>query len=208
MLQIQYAGRLHLERFIKTPFPPILKPTAPILLLTGNIGRPDQWIYRDFLHYCSRSWKHVLVVAGPCELYSTMLTQVPAERRLAQCEDVIAEFQNVHFLNRERITCEGVTFLGASLWPKRCPDIVYRYIFKDGWLITEEDTQAWHERDNAWLQAEMASLKKPAVILTHFCPDLEGHTTVFADLDSGSGEITVPVDATCTAATAPESRMS
>jgi len=208
MLRIQFAGRLHLERFIKTPFPPILTPTAPILLLTGNIGRPDQRIYRDFLHYCSRSWKHVLVVAGPSELYSTMLTQVPVERRLAQCEDVVNEFQNVYFLNRDSVICEGVTFLGASLWPKLCPDIAYRYIFKDGWLITEEDTHAWHERDNTWLQKELASLKKSAVILTHFSADCEGHTTVSADLNSGTIELRVPVDAACTAVTAPESQMS
>ena len=210
MLRIQYASGLHLERYFKTPFPPILTPTAPILLLAGNIGRPDQRIYRDFLHYCSRSWKHVLVVAGPCELYSTMLTQVPIERRLAQCEDVASEFQNVYFLNRDSVTCEGVTILGASLWSEPKEED-YLYIFTEGRLITPADTQAWHARDYAWLQKEMASLKKPAIILSHHCPCCifpGEHITVSGDMGSGTIELKVPVDAAYTAATAPESQMS
>ena len=217
MLRIQYASGLHLGRYFKTPFPPILSPIAPILLLAGNIGRPDQRIYRDFLHYCSRSWKHVIVVAGPDELYSTALTQVSVERRLAQCADVISEFQNVHYLDRDSVVCEGVHILGATLWsaPK---EEDYRYIFTGERLLTKADIEAWHERDYAWIQETLDSLEeKPTVILTHHrpCCTFPGeHITVSGDM--GFGFVSVPVeitspesvaDAACTAATAPASQM-
>jgi len=151
---------------------------APILLLAGNIGRPDQRIYRDFLHYCSRSWKHTVVVAGRSELYSREITTISAERRLEQCDAVITEFQNVHFLERDSVTCEGVKILGVSLWSAPKSDD-YRYIYTDGRLITEEDTAAWFARDSAWLKEAAASCIEPAIILTHqLCDNIPGHITV------------------------------
>jgi hypothetical protein len=185
MLRIQYASGLHLERYFKTPFPPILKPMAPILLLAGNIGRPDQRIYRDFLHYCSRSWKHTVVVAGRSELYSREITTMSAERRLEQCAAVITEFQNVHFLERDSVTCEGVKILGVSLWSAPKSDD-YRYIYTDGRLITEEDTAAWFARDSTWLKEAAASCIEPAIILTHHrCDNIPRHITVSGEMDDG-----------------------
>jgi hypothetical protein len=185
MLRIQYASGLHLERYFKTPFPPILKPSAPVLLLAGNIGRPDQRIYRDFLHYCSRSWKHTVVVAGPRELYSREITTTAADRRLGQCEAVISEFQNVHFLERDSVTCEGVKILGTTLWSEPKSDD-YRYIYTDGRLITEADTAAWFARDSAWLKDAVASCTEPAIILTHHrCDDVPGHITVSGVMGDG-----------------------
>ena len=105
MMRLQVAANLHLERYAKTPFPPILKPDAPTLLLAGNIARPNRRIYRDFLNYCARSWDHVMIVAGPCEL---------AVATVEQCASRMREFPNVHFLNKTRIDREGVAFLGAT----------------------------------------------------------------------------------------------
>jgi hypothetical protein len=189
MLRIQYASGLHLERYFKTPFPPIIKPKAPILLLAGNIGRPDHRIYRDFLHYCSRSWKHTVVVAGRSELYSREITTVSAERRLGQCEAVISEFQNVYFLERDSVTCEGVKILGATLWSEPKSDD-YRYVYTDGRLITEADTTAWYSRDSSWLKDEVASCIGPTIILTHdHCDAFPGNITVSGKLSEGIIEI-------------------
>jgi hypothetical protein len=186
MLRIQFASGLHLERYFKTPFPPIIKPMAPILLLAGNIGRPDHRIYRDFLHYCSRSWKHTVVVAGRSELYSREITTVSAERRLSQCEAVISEFQNVYFLERDSVTCEGVKILGVSWWSEPKSED-YRYIYTNGRLITEADTADWYARDASWLKNAVASCKGPTIVLTHDTCDVlhEGIIPVSGKMPAG-----------------------
>jgi predicted phosphodiesterase len=42
-----------------------------VLVLAGDVGRPDRRGYRDFLHYCSQRWEKVFVVAGNHEFYNT-----------------------------------------------------------------------------------------------------------------------------------------
>jgi hypothetical protein len=194
-LRIQYASDLHLELVDKTPFQPILKPNAPILALAGDVGRPDRRSYEDFLHYCSRNWAAVFVIAGNHELYNSKTADkwrfVPpvnihtAEERLAMCESIADKFPNVQFLNRNRADYCGIAFLGATLWTDtrgveheahRMND--YRVIAAgriDGepQQLTVSDTQRWHDRDRVWLAAEIAACEEagqPTVVLTHHMP--------------------------------------
>jgi hypothetical protein len=194
-LRIQYASDLHLELVDKTPFQPILKPVAPILALAGDIGRPDRRSYEDFLHYCSRNWAAVFVIAGNHELYNSKSVDkwrfVPpvnihtAEERLAMCESIADKFPNVQFLNRNRADYCGIAFLGATLWTdtrgveheaRRMNDyhvIAARRIDGESQPLTVTDTQQWHDRDRAWLAAEIAACEEagqPAVVLTHHMP--------------------------------------
>lgn len=46
----------------------IINPTKPILILAGDIGKPESYL-KDFLQYCTENWKHVLYVAGNHEYY-------------------------------------------------------------------------------------------------------------------------------------------
>jgi len=50
-LRIQYASDLHLEHYEKTVFQIMLKPSAPVLVLAGDVGQPGRRSYRDFLYY-------------------------------------------------------------------------------------------------------------------------------------------------------------
>lgn len=199
-LRIQYASDLHLEFTDKVAFEPILRPAAPVLALAGDIGRPDRRAYDDFIQYCSRNWHAVFVVAGNHEFYNTY----PADRwvhkpstsihtvaeRLAMCEDSAARFPNVHFLNRRRVDHAGIAFLGATLWTdtRGIEDLAasrmndYKLIcaerrYEEGErVLTVADTQAWHDRDREWLDAEIAACEEagqPAVVLTHHLPTLD-----------------------------------
>ena len=196
-LRVQYASDLHLELVDKTPFQPILKPAAPVLALAGDIGRPDRRSYEDFLHYCSRNWVAVFVIAGNHELYNSKAADkwrfVPhdsiqtVDERLAMCESIAEKFPNVQFLNRRRADYGGIAFLGATLWTDthgveheahRMND--YRVIAAardasggEPVALTVTNTQGWHDRDRAWLAAEIAACEEagqPAVVLTHHLP--------------------------------------
>jgi hypothetical protein len=189
-LRIQYASDLHLE--IGTHFvgPALLKPVAPILVLAGDIGRPDKQSYHDIMKYCSRSWASVIIVAGNHEFYNTQPTHPTrksdtVDERLALIRSTVAEFPNVHFLERERMDIQGVAFLGCTLWTNAMLNAGlaqssmndYRLISNDGvGPVTPAETTAWHMRDQAWLTTELAACaatETPAVVVTHHLPSYD-----------------------------------
>ena len=176
LMRIQYASDLHLEHFDKVAFQPILKPVAPVLALVGDLGQPGRRAYRDLMHYCSRNWTKVFVVAGNHELYHH---EKSADQLLAECKAITNEFSNVHFMDRTRIEYEGVTFLGATLWTNLTghEEIAQKYMndFRrirhiDSRLIVPADVTAWHIRDRKWIQSELETCKNPTVILSHHLP--------------------------------------
>jgi hypothetical protein len=215
-LRIQYASDLHLEFLGDKPvFQTLLKPVAPVLVLAGDVGRPDKRSYRDFLFHCSRNWNDVIVVAGNHEYYDGV-----AEKRLEQCRMTAAEFGNVHFLERERVVRQGVTFLGCTLWSHNAPQDVmndYRVIRLDGDTKPLEggtkpleggtkpleggtkpleggtkplrvgDTNSWHARDKEWLRLALANVTGPAVVVTHHLPSFRLIAPEFADGPYNSG---------------------
>lgn len=104
-------------------------------------------------------------------------------KRLARCAEVAAEFPNVHFLDRQRIVYKDIAFLGCTLWTdlKGMNAVTaatsmndYRLITEDGAQpITTDTTNRWHQRDRAWLAAELEACEeeaRPAVVLTHHLP--------------------------------------
>lgn len=168
-LRVQYASDLHLEFLSDKPvFPALLKPVAPVLVLAGDIGQPQRRSYRDLLHHCSRNWDDVVIVAGNHELYGGHVTQ-----RLELCRAMALEFGNVHFLERDRVVCHGVTFFGCTLWTQdstpRLND--YRRIeAENGSMLTVADTNRWHGRDKEWLRLALANTEGPTVVVTHHLP--------------------------------------
>lgn len=182
--RIQYASDLHLEFGNGTAFESILKPVAPYLALAGDVGRPDQQSYSDFLKYCSQNWQQTFVIAGNHELYndggnSEGRKVDSAADRLLHCASISTHFPNVHFLNRGRyeLDCDGLklSVLGATLWTnldteekqavaeKGIND--FRYIAVDQEpqedcgphrLLTAADVLNWHRSDREWLRREIA----------------------------------------------------
>ena len=196
--RIQYASDLHLEFGHQTPFQSIIKPVASCLALAGDVGRPDQQSYRDFLEYCSQNWQHTFVVAGNHELYNGGNSEVgrvdSAADRLKHCAQISRDFSNVHFMNRDRyeLECEGLSVLGATLWTNL--DTAekqavaeegmndFRFIAVDQQpredsgchrLLTAADVLTWHRCDREWLRQEIAinaSISRPIIVITHHLP--------------------------------------
>jgi hypothetical protein len=195
LLRIQYASDLHLEILGTVPFPSLLKPVAPVLALAGDIGNPKSPDYQNFLKYCSSNWDHVVVVAGNHEFYNKKPgTPSTVAERLQACQDVATSFQNVRFLERERVDIGGVAFLGCSLWtdlsdPAAADEAESR--MNDYRLIAVEkdrplraaDVASWHARDRAWLDREIAIAaeeERPVVVLTHHLPSFDLIATKYA----------------------------
>lgn len=186
-MRIQYASELHLELHDNFVGPALLKPVAPVLALAGDIGNPYRREYRDFLAYCSQNWDTVFVVAGNHEFYNKreikpIRNPRTVSQTVAAIRDIVSEFGNVQYLERDRVDRGGVAFLGCTLWTDTSinPSLAaaamndYRHITEDGVCpVTPAVTTAWHRRDRAWLADAIGACADegtPAVVLTHHLP--------------------------------------
>lgn len=137
-LRVQLASDIHLEMFsslkaVQRRIPghelykasdsveDLIKPSAPVLALLGDIGCPATSfaVYESFLREMSLRFEHVLVLAGNHEYYvSHWKTGRPKTMPeiQAQISDLCATFPNVHFLDRSGVMINGVRVLGTTLW--------------------------------------------------------------------------------------------
>jgi predicted phosphodiesterase len=67
--------------------------------------------FRDFLDRCSRQFQHVIYVAGNHEFYHGKWVQ-----NIQDLRDECARYHNVHFLEQDTVTIDGVLFVGGTLW--------------------------------------------------------------------------------------------
>lgn len=122
-MKIAVCSDLHLEFgdiFLKN------EEAADVLILSGDImvandiGRPDPNNImegarsnrcRDFISRCAFQFPHVVFVMGNHEHYHGDFT-TSADRLRALC----AEFENVHFLDKETVQIQDFTFVGGTLW--------------------------------------------------------------------------------------------
>ena len=67
--------------------------------------------FRDFLKRCSFQFPHVVYVAGNHEFYHGKWP-LGVEYLRSEC----GKFPNVHFLEKDTVTIDDVTFVGGTLW--------------------------------------------------------------------------------------------
>lgn len=118
MYKVQFASDLHLEFLLPnfSSFDEILVPSAPILVLAGDIctTRTNNIdIFRRFFQWISLRWTTIIYVPGNHDFIGFFYKD--AERRLIQlCE----EFNNILYANNRVIVNDffKVTFLCSTLW--------------------------------------------------------------------------------------------
>ena len=81
--------------------------------IMGTLGtRQAQALrFREFLARCSERFPYVIYVAGNHEFYHGKWVQ-----NIQDLRNECAQFSNVHFLERDSITIDGVLFVGGTLW--------------------------------------------------------------------------------------------
>lgn len=117
-MKIAICSDLHLE------FAPIeIKADADVLILSGDIFVAEHFYkqsgrgfeaakrYRAFLEQVSSDFQNVIYVAGNHEFYDGRWNKT-----LDNLYDITSEYNNIHFLERNAVTIQDVTFLGATLW--------------------------------------------------------------------------------------------
>jgi len=153
-MKIQYVSDLHLEFGYRA----IIQPAADILVLAGDISSDFDY---DFFYDVSRDFKHVLYVAGNHEFYGH--TGLDHQHYINGC----GKFKNVHYLDKEKIEIDGITFFGATLWSdlSRLIDaLISKQMLNDySWI------KGWTP-ELATAEFKSTVIPKVDVVITHYAP--------------------------------------
>lgn len=177
-MRLWIMSDLHLELTRGWDLPPVgARPDYDVLVIAGDlVTRMERGVAWLLARVTSR---HVIYVGGNHEAYGTDIDRTLEKARAA------AAGTNVHVLENEGITIDGVTFLGAVGWtdfnlfgdPERAMraagDVMndYRKIRIDNYSrrLRPAHTLARHMETRAFLQRELSKVKTGprVVVITH-----------------------------------------
>eukprot|EP01060_Flectonema_neradi_P038661 TRINITY_DN8192_c0_g1_i1.p1 TRINITY_DN8192_c0_g1~~TRINITY_DN8192_c0_g1_i1.p1 ORF type:complete len:296 (+),score=41.94 TRINITY_DN8192_c0_g1_i1:60-947(+) len=178
---IQIASDIHLEMFKSYENVTLPVPKSPVLALLGDIGYPLSDIFQEFISDMCSKFRHVIMVSGNHEYYTSDIETVEARLRLFE-----KELPNFKYLQQGSIELDiipGYRIVGCTLWVDFCEADQYcahmcindytHVSVIDGDAkrkLTTQDTQKLHASHFKFIQNEIENSDKPLIILTHHAP--------------------------------------
>lgn len=178
----QVCSDIHFEEMgdaHKISFDHILKPSAPYLILAGDIGDPATCVFADFLAFCSERFERIFMVAGNHEYYGTRSMDATDALLSAVC----SRFSNVTLMNQaSHEIAPDVILLGLTLWTY-VPRFVWNealskvndYKYIPG--CTPQELNLLHARHADWLRRQLALASQRGqrvIVVTHHPPSMSG----------------------------------
>lgn len=173
-MKIQILSDIHIEFGTKPE--QCVTPSADTAVIAGDIDSGD---LAATLNKFGTMFKNVIAVMGNHDFYGHQISS-----RVAEVKAKLAD--NVHLLDREKITIDGYTFVGATLWSdfkefnwaimqtaRRGISDFYK-IKTIGGKFTPEHAYDLHNKDKQFIRGvlkETGDLSK-VVVVTHFLPSL------------------------------------
>jgi Icc-related predicted phosphoesterase len=147
--------------------------------------------FRDFLRHCSENWDLVVYVMGNHEHYHGRF-----DRTVEIMRRETSQYKNLHLLDKQSVTYDGVKFIGATLWTdlnRDCPitDSTLRSYMNDYKIIqilfngtyrklNPYDTFREHRATLEYLDKESVNCEK-VVVCTHHAPSMQSISPRFAN---------------------------
>jgi hypothetical protein len=186
MVYIQYASDLHIDGWpSNTNYLHFLTPSAPILVLAGDVCDAFDPRFTAFLQWCSRNWYLVLFVSGNHEYHSSARTMQEVDDQIAA---ICKRLGNVVFLQHgASYTVPGtrLRFVGATLWSAVDPALweeaktkkgdCKKIYVAPGRRATPADFTAMHAMHRALLRSACfpQHSHETLVVVTHHMPTLD-----------------------------------
>lgn len=156
-----------------------LQERVDVMILAGDIGKGAQAI--QFAHdtYADMA-DHIVMIAGNHEYYGGKYQHV-----LDKMRNWADQFSNLYFLERNKITLEGVNFIGATAWTD------YRY----GGAGQPLNMLRAHDLLNDHKKITWVQHQKYRKLLSRDCLKLNGEAKqfIFSELDNHEGETNVVI---------------
>jgi predicted phosphodiesterase len=180
MTKIRVMSDLHQDGFaykFKNPS------TDEILILAGDTANSVKSLAK-FLAYSSELFKSVIVIFGNHEYYKgTEYSKIETEliQKLAE----LTSATNIHILNKNTITLDNITFIGATLWtnfrrdppsPIEAKKWVYDFVLMKlncDELVTPSWMAQKCKEEMQYIRNQCNSISGKKVVITHFPPILE-----------------------------------
>jgi len=174
-----YCSDLHLEYESTTNIKLIFsnEHKQDFLLLAGDICQLSNEtlkdIYIDFLSYCSKLFKEVIIITGNHEYYGSVI-----EETNLWIQNVIQKsFDNVHFLNQTGFNISpDVRIIGATLWSSvRQKSISIADYSQIKGFTVDTGNQLHDENKNFILNEikESQEKKQKLIVMTHHLPSFD-----------------------------------
>jgi hypothetical protein len=167
-MKIQVISDIHLEQ--RKEYPKI-EPLCDYLFLVGDIGKINNKLYDEFLHYCCDNWKLIYYVLGNHEFYHNNKTY---DVLYEMYEKYIDTFNNIFLLDKQVCYLEEFQILGCTLWSDTCVTLNlndFNHIKEKKnnrkHKLTIDTFKEMHKTDKNWLLENYDDEKK-TIILTHF----------------------------------------
>ena len=192
MTRLQVCSDLHLEHFCNNNsnvieiFSALLKPCAPLLILTGDVAKICSTIhldtfeiYQQFLAYCSSRWEQVVLVPGNHEYYNDRgVSMTLLFTTLKYWCDM---YDNITLLDNQSVIIDGVCYWGGTLWSYLPPHVVQTNpLYNDNGLLSNQDYNNLHfealrslKSCIDWCEAE--NIK--CIVCSHYAPTFSHYTS-------------------------------
>ena len=204
-MKVQIASDLHLEFYddkSRGPdfFASLVLPSAPILILAGDICPPERPILKTFFDWCSENWSMIFWIFGNHEYYTKMSKPIPMEEKIQTAEKLCASTK-VIFLQNASIDIGTFRFLGATLWTdlglgqeayevrKTMSDFGKIRINTTTHFTTEEWLEEY-KKDRAFLEENLRECEKDgrkAIVITHHLPSFRMIQDKYKEFPANSG---------------------
>ena len=191
MTKIQYASDLHLDYFAPTlDYDEFLTPSAPILVLAGDIASVWSQTYSNFLCWCSWNWEHVILIAGNHEYHCKSFEKHTRKSTDQEIRKIARSFNNIHFLQMGEsfhLPNSDIVFIGTTLYSDIDPiiyeEITTKYDFKTTFVETKNqdiairnttpaDFVKFHKRHRQAISDAIRSIPRgfKVIVITHYLP--------------------------------------
>lgn len=112
MFQFEFISDIHIKD--ECPF---MTPTAPTLILIGDIGHYSDTKWKEFMAYCANEWKTIIYILGNHEYYhyTQSYDEVHYHYKL-----YLSQYPNVKILDSHHpsLAIDNIHIFGATMWSR------------------------------------------------------------------------------------------
>ncbi len=193
---IQYASNLMLPRMSMESIPTLLKPSAPILTLLGDIGHPYCLNTREFFKWAEDNYALIFWIPGRLEYSNPEASCLSWNERADQCYESIQLWglSRTSFCQKleYRIPWSPFTLLCSSIHiPYSHNQTIYKYAFDGSYKpASREDYERYKQSELDWFTKSTSRILGP-IISCSYMPVPEG-SRVRANLFGATRDPTHP----------------
>jgi len=169
-MSIQIVSDIHLDYndINQNDFNNIIKPSAEILIIAGDLGNPFNDNYKNFLLFYSLLFIKIFIISGNHEYYYNDIHETNAK-----IAEICSNFDNIHFLNNTTYEYNNILFIGTTLWSDTTNiknyDLSTIRDYRNIKNFTQYKSNQLFRQNIEFIEKELEK-NKTSIVITHHAP--------------------------------------